>query len=57
MANAAQPGALRSEFFDQLRRQVAAEPETEDEQAERQQWLAGPFEDPEWAAEVDAEFD
>ncbi len=35
----------RSEFFEQLRRQVAAEPETEQEQAERDQWLAGPFED------------
>lgn len=35
----------RSEFFTELRRQVAAEPETDEEQADREEWLAGPFED------------
>lgn len=35
----------RDEFFTQLRRAVAADPETAEEQADRDEWLAGPFED------------
>ena len=35
----------REDFFAELRHRVAEHPETSDEQAEREQWLAGPFED------------
>ncbi len=35
----------RDEFFTQLRHAAATQPETTDEQTERDQWLAGPFED------------
>lgn len=35
----------RVEFFARLRHAVATEPETSEEQADRDEWLAGPFED------------
>ena len=35
----------RDEFFTQLRHAVDAQPETTDEQADRDEWLAGPLED------------
>lgn len=35
----------RTEFFAQLRQAVATQPETTEEQTDRDQWLDGPFED------------
>lgn len=35
----------RTEFFAQLRHAVATQPETTEEQTDRDQWLDGPFED------------
>lgn len=35
----------REDFFAELRHRAAEQPETSDEQSERDLWLAGPFED------------